>query len=713
MADANVNDEIYKILGRGKPSEEDAAKNPKLKADWERAQQLIKDNWKDGVPDEFMAKAFPKYESALALGGYGPERAKRLANIVAGLKEFDENNPDDKMLDKFLNESYTPNGNTPATYMAMHAVAMYKKLEEGDFSDKDRAKLEPVLKAQQETLQMLADNGADFSKTDNNHQSVEEVAQIGQPKGKYSPAIENFIAKIHDDAYANQATIVTEEKMKSLNVKEGETKGQTNIGTKQQQAPVAPKELTPQQEQVGDVKPEDNENTSGSEKYKGPEIREKDIIDYLYNDVFIHYLNMLADKIIGYIKGKADKFAEYTRRESAKAKQSKSDLRKPQCDVAREKCIGLFQNTAPQLTAEMEQAQLERSKDLRMLHSELRENIVNRRPIEQWAFPSLQQQQQQMQQQAGVDANDPEQQAAQARLIANNTAYRSIVDSFKQVYMRDPEASEQKLETAEKNLDKFLDFYKMAYTWATQEAAIKMVDEGLEKSNFKWINDKDWNMNDPESRQKLGKRAENKAYQIMTVEIPTVLEMANEHGQALGYDEAQQAMLNKEYIENYFKIKEEKMRQTFDHVLDDVAHDRFKGAAPIVEEKARGMDSKEANEYKAKFARISKKDIQEMGDIQDSLNKLAKKMKVTATDGKEMSLMQMSEQVQRIDFAQRSILDDLNTTQDIIAAAQGQLHQRQTVIHQSKKELFGLPDKTKSTFESTYTPKKRGGGRNG
>ena len=711
MADNDVNDEIYRILGRGKPSEEDAQKNPKLKADWDRAQQLIKDNWKDGVPDEFMAKAFPKYESALVLGGYGPERAKRLANIVAGLKEFDENNPDAKMLDKFINADNTPNGNTPATYIAHHAVAMNRKLEEGKFSDKDREKLEPILKAQQETLQMLADNGADFSKTDNNHQSVEEVAQIGQPKGKYSPAIEKFIAKVLSDADANQAAIVTEEKMKSLNVKEGETQGQTNIGTKQQQAPVAPKELTPQQEQVGDVKPEDNENTSGSEKYKGPDIREKDIIDYLYNDVFIHYLNMLADKIIGYIKGKADKFAEYTRRESSKAKQSKSDLRNSQCDLAREKCIGLFQNTAPQLTAEMEQAQLERSKDLRMLHSELRENIVNRRPIEQWAFPSLQQQQQQMQQQAGADANDPEQQAAQARLIANTTAYRSIVDSFKQVYMRDPEASEQKLEAAEKNLDKFLDIYKMAHTWATQEAAIEMVNEGLEKSNFKWINDKDWNMNDPESRQKLGKRAENKAYQIMTVEIPTVLEMANKHGQALGYDEAQQAMLNKEYIENYFKIKEEKMRQTFDHVLDDVAHDRFKGAAPIVEEKARGMDNKEAKEYKAKFARVSKKDIQEMGDIQDSLNKLAKKMKVTTTDGQEMSLMQMSEQVQRIDFAQRSILDDLNTTQDIIAAAQGQLHQRQTVIHQGKKELFGLPDKTKSAFESTYTPKRREGGR--
>lgn len=711
MADNDVNDEIYRILGRGKPSEEDVQKNPALKADWERAQQLIKDNWKDGVPDEFMAKAFPKYESALALGGYGPERAKKLANIVAGLKEFDENNPDAKMLDKFINADNTPNGNTPATYIAHHAVAAQEKMAAME-TDDDKTKMQSLLKAQQETLQMLADNGADFSKTDKNNQNVEDIAKIGQPEGSYSAAIdEKFIAKVHSDADAHQATIVTEEKMKSLNVKEGETQGQTNIGTKQQQAPVAPKELTPQQEQVGDVKPEDNENTSGSEKYKGPEIREKDIIDYLYNDVFIHYLNMLADKIIGYIKGKADKFAEYTRRESAKAKQSKSDLRKPQCDIAREKCIGLFQNTAPQLTAEMEQAQLERSKDLRMLHSELRENIVNRRPIEQWAFPSLQQQQQQMQQQAGADASDPEQQAAQARLIANTTAYRSIVDSFKQVYMRDPEASEQKLEAAEKNLDKFLDIYKMAHTWATQEAAIEMVDEGLDKSNFKWINDKDWNMNNPESRQKLGKRAENKAYQIMTVEIPTVLEMANKHGQALGYDEAQQAMLNKEYIENYFKIKEEKMRQTFDHVLDDVAHDRFKGAAPIVEEKARGMDSKEANEYKAKFARISKKDIQEMGDIQDSLNKLAKKMKVTATDGKEMSLMQMSEQVQRIDFAQRSILDDLNTTQDIIAAAQGQLHQRQTVIHQGKKELFGLPDKTKSTFESTYTPKRREGGR--
>ena len=201
MAEKDVNDEIYKILGRGKPSEEEVAKDSKLKEDWDKAQQFIKDNWKDGVPDEFMAKAFPKYESAVTLGGYGPERAKRLANIVAGLKEFDENNPDAKMLNKFINADNTPNGDTPATYMASHAVTLNQKLEEGDFSDKDRAKLEPVLKAQQETLQMLADNGADFSRTNQNGMNVEDIAKLyGAKSGGDSPAIDQkFIEKTQAD----------------------------------------------------------------------------------------------------------------------------------------------------------------------------------------------------------------------------------------------------------------------------------------------------------------------------------------------------------------------------------------------------------------------------------------------------------------------------------------------------------------------------------
>jgi hypothetical protein len=123
------------------------------------------------------------------------------------------------MLNKFINADNTPNGDTPATYVAHHAVAMQEKLDSGKFSDEDKKRLEPFLAAQKRALQTLADNGADFSKTNKNGQNVEDVARIAGTD-EYSKAIEpKFIDLVHAQQAAHQSTVVTEEK-EALEVKE-------------------------------------------------------------------------------------------------------------------------------------------------------------------------------------------------------------------------------------------------------------------------------------------------------------------------------------------------------------------------------------------------------------------------------------------------------------------------------------------------------------
>ena len=712
MADANVNDEIYKILGRGKPSEGDVAKNPKLKEDWDKAQQLIKDNWKDGVPDKFMAKAFPKYDTKVTLGYYDAKQAKKLANIVAGLKEFDENNPDDKMLDKFINADNTPNGNTPATYIANHAIAMQKMLDNGEHkNDEDIAKMQSFLQAQQDTLQMLADNGADFSKTDQNGQNVEDVAKIGQPEGKYSPAIdEKFIAKTRADGEKHQDSVVVEEKQKALNVKE---QGQTNIGNTQALAPNEKQKQQPQPELEGDVKPEDQEHGSGSEDYHGPKIVEKDIIDYLYSDVFIYYLNMLADKIIGYVKGKADRFAEYTRAESAKAQKSKSNLRSQQCNVARQKCVGLFQQTAPQLTAEMEQAQLGRAKKLKMLNSELRENIVHRRPIAQWAFPSMRQRQQQMQQQMqqmGADASDEQRTAEQARYAAEVEADRHITDHFKQLYTQDPENCMRQLELAEKNLDKYLEFDNAFGKMAIQRVMIKKANGYMDKSGFEWVNDKDLNMNDPKARAKLMKAAEAEK-QEMWQRYALVTQLGLDRAKLENLNETQTAQTVAQYQENFMDLEVKMAQKAFDMTLDDVSHDRFKAAAPLVEEKTRGMDSKEAKEYKAKFVRTAKDYVKNMDSYQGLADDLAAQLEMKTADGQTTDLKTEVGKRKEIDASQKTFMEDYQRGLSVMQAAQEQNNDRKAEIGKFKKGLL-IPSATNHMFAEIYTPKK-GGGRNG
>ena len=712
MAEKDVNNEIYKILARGKPSEEKVAKNPKLKEDWDKAQQLIKDNWKDGVPDKFMAKAFPKYEDSMKLGGYDAKRAEKLANIVAGLKEFDENNPDDKMLDKFINADNTPNGNTPATYIAQHAVAAQEKMDAME-TDADKVQMQSLLQAQQETLQMLADNGADFSKTDKNNQNVEDVAKIGQPEGKYSAAIdEKFIAKTRADGEKHQDSVVVEEKLKALNVKEKDAKGQTNIGNTQALAPNEQKPLTQQPEVEGDVKPEDKENGGGSDDYKGPAIKEKDIIDYLYNDVFIYYLNMLADKIIGYIKGKADKFAEYTRTKSAEAQKSKSNLRSQQCNEARQKCVGLFQQTAPQLTADMERAQLERSQNLRMLNSELRENIVQRRPIAQWAFPSMQQRQQQMQQQMGAaDVSDEQRQAAQAQYVAEVSADRHITEHFKQLYTQDPENCMRQLELAEKNLDQYLETDKAFGKMAIQRVMIKKANSYMDKSGFEWVNDQDLNMNDPKARAKLIKAAEAEK-QEMWQRFALVTQLALDRAKLENLDETQTAQKVAQYQENFIDLETKLAQKAFDMTLDDVSHDRFKAASKLVDEKAQGMDKKEAKEYKAKFVRTAKDIVLSMEDYQRLADDLSAQLKIETKSGESTDLKSFTHKIKKTDAAERSFMEDYQRAVGILQANQEQTGGRKINIGKFKTGILGINPKD-HLFTEAYTPKPQLGNRGG
>lgn len=707
MADNDINDEIYRILGRGKPSDAAAKRDPKLKADWDKAQQLIKDNWKDGVPDSFMGRAFPKYENAMRLGGYGPERAKKLANIVTSLKEFDKDNPDAKVLDRFLNADNTPNGDTPATYFAKHAMAAQKKIE--SLSPDDQARMQPFLQAQQETLQVLADNGADFSRTNRDGQNVEDIAKIGQPEGSYSSAIDQrFIDLAQSQQQQHQDAVVVEEGAKrdaALNVKE-DNQGQTNIGnTPPQQQNLAPQEKQMPKKVVGDVKPEDQENGGGSDDYHGPKIVEKDIIDYLYNDVFIYYLNMLADKIIGYVKGKADRFAEYTRRESAKAQKSQSDLRNTQCDTARQKCVSLFQDSAPEITREMEEANRLRSQGLRTVNAELRQNIESGRPVDQWTFPSLQAQPPQL----GADATDAERTAAQARYVAETTAYRNITEKFKELYTQDPANCKQQLDLAEKNLDNYLEMDNSFGKMALQRVMIKKVNGFMDKDKFSWVNSKDLDMTNPKTHRNMAKLIEAEK-QEMWQRYALITQVALDRAKVEGLSEADTAKTVAEYQKNFIDLEHKLAEKAFNATMDDVANDRFNAASPIWKAKMESMTKEEKREYEKKFQRTAKEFVENMDSYQHLADNLSSKLEIQTQNGQTTDLKQFTRDLIKSDETQRTFLEDYGRVLDVLQASQEQAGDRRINLGKFKDGIL-TASPSEHLFTQIYAPKpsSRGG----
>ena len=568
MADTNVNNEIYSILSKDRPTE----------ADFAKVSKLIGDNWKEGVPDEFMAKVFPKYESAVKLGGYGEVRADKLSHIMDNLKKYDENNPEAKMLNKFINADNTPNGDTPATYVAHHAVAMQEKLDSGKFSDEDKKRLEPFLAAQKRALQTLADNGADFSKTNKNGQNVEDVARIAGTD-EYSKAIEpKFIDLVHAQQAAHQSTVVTEEK-EALEVKE---QGKLNVGGKEAvKVQEGNKKQETPPEKVADVGRDEKGDSGNSEDYKGPPIKEKDIIDYLYNDVFIYYLNMLSDKIIGWARGKIDNFCDSMREEATRAAAAQSQLKNDQCERARKKTAALMTETAPKMEAAYAAAQGERRKHLEGINADVKANIESGKPVDQWTFANL----------------NP----------LNPNEARTIVH-LKEEYTKDPETFKQRMDLAEKNLDSYMKMDEQVHRLAIRAALIEQANSNLDRSNFDWVN-KELDVD------KLNKAVEDKKQQIWEG-----MALASQMGRdqaALANSPVDAASMGARaqmtFLDNYTNMLEEVGKK----VMDDVKNERFDAAASIAQQ--RGITD---------FKRQGKEPLDHMKSLEKATDTLAKEMKV-------------------------------------------------------------------------------------
>jgi hypothetical protein len=233
----------------------------------------------------------------------------------------------------------------------------------------------------------------------------------------------------------------------------------------------------------------------------------------------------------------------------------------------------------------------------------------------------------------------------------------------------------------------------------------------MDKSGFEWVNDKDLNMNDPKARAKLMKAAEAEK-QEMWQRYTLVTQLGLDRAKLENLNETQTAQTVAQYQKNFMDLEVKMAQKAFDMTLDDVSHDRFKAAAPLVDEKTRGMDSKEAKAYKAKFVRTAKDIVKSMDFYQSSADDLAALLEIKTADDQVTDLKTEVGKRKEIDMSQRIFSEDFQRGLGIMQAAQEQNGERQALLGRFKKGLL-TPSVKNHVFTEVYTPKKRGSERNG
>ncbi|MBQ9034577.1 MAG: hypothetical protein IJ099_01275 [Alphaproteobacteria bacterium] len=319
MADEELTtSEIYNILSKPTPSAEDLNKVIDFIS-------KAGSPWLAGVPNDFMEQVFPKYNNMVELGKFDNEECE---NIIKNLQAKGATDA----LQHLLNDSNTPNGDSAITYLTRHALSAQHK------ADRGRSEFEAYKDAQINLLKTLADlkdadgnNIVNFATENKLEQNLKGLAKsytdgaarrnASLPAGSMAipdPArdLEQFFTRVDEDA----------------------EKYQTNIGSLEETAERTPEQLP---ENVANLNP--NELEKGKDKskaakdYKFDPISKKPIIDYLYEDIFLKYLNMATDFLLKHLRNAVDRYADWCRKSSDELDRAAEKMKKADCKAATKK----------------------------------------------------------------------------------------------------------------------------------------------------------------------------------------------------------------------------------------------------------------------------------------------------------------------------------------------------------------------------------------
>lgn len=538
MADEELTPtQIYFVLGSRNPSDEDLNK---VKDFLEKEAGKDDSPWKDGIPNEFMALTYPKYNSSVELGKLSSYDCDNITSVIKNLQTIGAT----ETLKHFLNDNNSPNGHSAVTYLALHAMVAQNKIDSGKLPDIDANAMKMWLDSQLKTLQTLADltdehgeHIVNFTSQASNNRNLKDMAQVydasiahryeanGQPVLHPARNLEQFFARVDAD----------------------EQKYQTNVGGNEEQ----PQEPLPQEEKlpenvanVGEETKKDKNPSRPAKEYKSRDIKPKPVIDFFYEDIFLYYLNKWTDKLLGYLRNGVDKYADWCKESGDALDIAAKKMKDTNCQDGAKKIAALFNQTAPQMDADNET----KMNKLLAINNALKENIA-RHPAEpdKWTWKDS----------AGNDILSP-----QTDADGNTNDDAKIIELIKNEYARNPDKLKEAV--SHRNV-KDIEIEKSLHKLAVRNVMTKQAMKYMLDGSSDWINAANPNF------EKLveAEMAE------MHAAILTIGAVVDDHAHANGMSEAQKQALYEQSMQKFIDLQIEQQTKTLEAITQDASKERF------------------------------------------------------------------------------------------------------------------------------------------
>lgn len=453
-------DGAFKILAKENPTPDDLDQLKSLLDDKE-----VKEAWKDGIPDEFMEKALPKYSDAFELGLLPKDEVQKIANIAKNLKELGA----EDALEHFLNDNNSPNGDTVVTYLTQHALAAQVKLDRNEHKPDDKKISPDVVSAIEDGL-------------------AEELNTLRTIKDNYTvidwakPNKRNFTAASLMETYDRGTDYYN-----SHNLPAGKTPAEKPSRQLEGIVP-APEDtnvdgLNPQQQglekKVADLNPNasedgDNKHTKSSGKSRSS-LKPKDVVDFFYEDVFLAALSWVSDKICNWLENAAKAYAERTKANAQAIKESIKETDSEEVKKAKER-LGLEGQNFEHIDADFRGTREERRTYMNQLNQEIEDNIINGAYPQNWT------------------TLDP----------VGNEADRKILDNITTAYLQDPTGFKAQLDEMKipAKQDLMLRMQESTYSLGYQMALTEWKLNCLTRENWDFVNGQELK-NNPEFQARV------------------------------------------------------------------------------------------------------------------------------------------------------------------------------------------------------------------
>ena len=390
----------------------------------------------------------------------------------------------------FLSGKHPQTGETFATYTAKQAVAAYDKANidrspEPNFSEDARNKFSQQQKMYSTYLQEMEELGVPMDLPNKQGKTVQDIAGMGLLKdiNHQSPALsgqqpnqENSEA-LHVNIKENEEDLeVGGEEKEALKVNL-ENKKALKVDLKPK-----PKEKVQEDEEEATVEdaPEDDQSKPG--EYKGDPIKERDIIDYMYNEWFIASLdwavNGTVNHIVSSVDNLCDDFAKKAKTKHAKdVKDNKDKYNKNGHRVLNE------------IPKTIHNSYSSNKDEARNMWEDIKNNLG--KDPQEWTY---------------LNPNDPKQQR--------------FIETMNREYKENPEACRQKVTNILDTNEQVQNFNNRIHMLAADLAAIELTEENMKRGKVKRTiyGDKPLSkMTDEKIEKDLTKRTAQKSAELVEV----------------------------------------------------------------------------------------------------------------------------------------------------------------------------------------------------